>query len=293
MSDYRTSRAGPWHDLTDNIVGGEIQFGNTVTFLSEVDLTEVEAIRKRAARTMRPTYTAFVAKAVALALREYPYANRRLYRRSWLPWGRHRIQEFGDCDLAVACERNLPGVHVATFIDIMRSADRLTLTEITEWLRNLASSDEHNNAQWRTYKWIVTNLPAWLAALIVRLPVFSPSMWAKYRGGSVIISSPAKYGIDTIVGAWTAPLGISFGYAKMRAVVREKEVVPRKTFALTLNFDRRVMAGAQAARFFKRIVELLESAASSLTEQTPAAPDAVQGNRIESRLNRCLQAVGD
>jgi pyruvate/2-oxoglutarate dehydrogenase complex dihydrolipoamide acyltransferase (E2) component len=38
------------------------------------------------------------------------------------------------------------------------------------------------------------------------------------------------------------------------------EIVP--SFYLTMNFDRRVMAGGPAARLFNRIVELLENPAA-------------------------------
>ena len=42
------------------------------------------------------------------------------------------------------------------------------------------------------------------------------------------------------------------------------QVVAHPTFVLTLNFDRRLMAGAQAARFFKRIIDLLEQAGTAM-----------------------------
>jgi hypothetical protein len=48
---------------------------NTVWFVSEVDLTEVERRRAQAAGMRKPSYAAFVVKAVALALREFPYAR--------------------------------------------------------------------------------------------------------------------------------------------------------------------------------------------------------------------------
>jgi hypothetical protein len=59
--------------------------GNTVTFLSEVDLSEVERVRQLAGDD-RPSYTAFVAKALALSLQEFPYANRRVAGRLWVPF---------------------------------------------------------------------------------------------------------------------------------------------------------------------------------------------------------------
>src|SRR5262245_37083563 len=111
------------------IVEYEFRPGNTVTFLHEVDLTEVEAVRRQAGER-RPSYTAFVAKAVALALREFPYANRRLCRRWWLPFVT-RPQQFHGCDVAVACERDEPGTAVATFADVLRGVDQLSLEDVT------------------------------------------------------------------------------------------------------------------------------------------------------------------
>ena len=71
---------------------------------------------------------------------------------------------------------------------------------------------------------------------------------------------PAKYGVDVIAGSWPHPLGVSFGLVKPRPVAHQGMVVVRPTFSLSLNFDRAVMAGSQAAQFFRRIVEVLEHA---------------------------------
>ncbi|HZT81838.1 MAG TPA: 2-oxo acid dehydrogenase subunit E2 [Gemmataceae bacterium] len=251
-------------DANRSIVEYEIRPGNTVTFLHEVDLTEVEAIRDRAAKAGRkkPSYTAFVVKAVALALRDFPYANRRLWSRRWLPLIATRLQQFHRIDVAVACERD--AAEVSTFADIIRDADRQSLDALTEWLHNLATCDATTNKQWREFSTGIRKLPHWLSKLIIRLPYLSPKMWIKWRGGAVLISSPAKYGVDVVSATWSWPLGISFGVVKPRPVVRNGEVVAAPTFILTLNFDRRVMAGAQAARFFKRMLDVLDHAETEM-----------------------------
>jgi pyruvate/2-oxoglutarate dehydrogenase complex dihydrolipoamide acyltransferase (E2) component len=262
-------------EATRQIVEFEIRPGNTVTFLSDVDLTEVEHVRAEAAGAglRKPSYTAFVAKAIALALRDFPYANRRLCRRAWLPFLSPRLQQFHHCDVAVACERDIPGVEVATFADILRDADRLSLTAMTEWLHDLATSDVNSNEQWRTYSTLINRLPNWLSTLLIRLPYFAPNLWVKYRGASVLISSPARYGVDVMVATWSWPLGVSFGLVKQRPAVRDGQVVPCPMFTLTLNFDRRIMAGAQAAKFFKRFVEVLEHARTEMAAFTPGRED--------------------
>jgi hypothetical protein len=261
----------------------EIRPGNTVTFLAEVDLTSVERVREHDAAGRRPSYTAFVIKAVALALRDFPYMNRRVCRRPWPPFSGPRLQAFRRCDIAVAVERDIPGAESTAFIDVLRDADRLSLAEITDFLRGLATCDAATNTQWREFSTIISRLPSWLASLLIRLPCFVPGLWVKYRGGAVLISSPAKYGVDAVLGTWMHPIGVSFGLVKPRAVVRDGQVVARPTFQLSLNFDRRVMAGAQAARAFKRIVDRLEQAETDLAPSDPAPSDSLQhGPRLQA-----------
>jgi pyruvate/2-oxoglutarate dehydrogenase complex dihydrolipoamide acyltransferase (E2) component len=248
----------------------EVRPGPTVSFMSEVDLTEIERVRSGSAG-IRPSYTAFVAKAVALALREFPYANRRVWRPPSLLWLRPRLVTFQRCDVAIASERDIPGAESVAFFDVFRDVDSRSLGELTEALRALSTSDISTNEQWRSFSGLVTRTPQWLSTLLIRLPYFFPGFWIKYRGASVLISSPAKYGVDAVMAAQSFPLSLAFGLVKPRPIVRDGQVVAAKTFALTLNFDRRVMAGAQAARFFKHIVDLLEQADAGLAPDQPTA----------------------
>lgn len=276
-ASYEIEPRNKFFTANRTIVEYEIRPQHTVTFLSEVDLTEIEHARSGAGPD-RPSYTAFVAKAVALALREFPYANRRVCRPPWLLGLSVRLQRFHDCDVAVAIERELPGAEAVAFVDVIRDADNLSLQEITDRLRLLAASDETNNEQWRAFSGLIRRLPNWLSKFLIRSPYFAPSLWVKYRGGAVLISSPAKYGVDGVVTTWSWPLGISFGLVRERPVVKQGSVVACPTFSLTLNFDRRVMAGAQAARFFHRIVELLEQPEAATRE----AANAVESHRTMS-----------
>jgi hypothetical protein len=269
---YRFEGRNKFFHANRSIVEYEIRPAHTVTFVSEVDLTQIERVRLQAGES-RPSYTAFVAKAVAIALKEFPYANRRVTRRGPWPLARTCLQTFDRVDVTVAAERNMPGIEYCAFADVIRDCDRRSLDEINAWLRNLAACSVEDNRQWREFSTLIQRLPRWLSTLLIRMPCFVPRMWEKYRGGAVLISSPAKYGVDEVTATWTWPLGISFGYVKSRPVACNGRVEIRPTFRLTLNFDRRVMAGAQAARFFARLVELLESgliaSASASNESSP------------------------
>lgn len=258
---YTTKRPHRFFNVTNLIVGKEVKPGYTVTFVNEIDLSKIEEIRKEWQIGKKPTYTAFIAKALAIALQEHPYANRRLYK---LPLLGTRLQTFNDVRIAVACERDIPGVEVAAFMDILANAEEKSLSEITTWLFDLANCDLVSNRQWRDFHNLIIRFPSWLAARLISLPLHSPQLWWKWRGGAAVISSPGKYGVDTMIGTWPSPIGISFGFAKNRPIVRNNELSIGKTMFLTLNFDRRVMAGAQAAKFFRRLCDILEAPAAGM-----------------------------
>lgn len=274
-----------------SIADYEIRPKNTATFLNSVDLTSVEAVRAEATAAGRPkpSYTACVVKAVAIALREFPYANRRLWGWWWVPTFETRMQRFDRRDITVAVERNLPGVEVAVFSDVVRDADEHSLEAITERLAALSNADTETNEQWRQFSTLLTRYPHWFSTLLIRLPVFFPKLWVKYRGCAAMVSSPARYGVDAIAATWTSPLGFSFGVVEPRPIVKNGKVDSCPTFTLTLNFDRRVMAGAQAARFFHRVVELLESAGPELRDGAVPAPAERPAYAIEP-FNRYVSA---
>lgn len=238
----------------------DIQAHVSVSFTATVDLGAVEALRAQAAQAgqRKPSYTAFVIKAVALALREYPYANRKVFRAPWRPGGPW-LHSFRRADIAVAAERDIPGREYVAFADVLREADGKSLEEINAWLGALARSDEESNRQWREFSTLIRRVPWRLAALLLRLPNWMPSWWERYRGAAVLVSSPAKYGVGGVTASWAWPLGVSFGFVQPKAVVRNGEIVARPCFEFLVNFDRRVMAGAAAAKFFKRVCELLEA----------------------------------
>jgi hypothetical protein len=62
--------------LNQSLVESEIDFGRTAHFTAGIDLTEIERVRDACGASSRPTYTAFVAKAVAIALGEWPSPSR-------------------------------------------------------------------------------------------------------------------------------------------------------------------------------------------------------------------------
>ena len=233
--------------------------GVMVTFSSLVDLSKIEQMRAGYGKTEKISYTTFVAKSLALTLKEFPYANCKVFEYPW--WfflGKRRLVSFKSFDIAVANEKDTPGLEFSAFVDIMRNVDSLSFVEIKQWLQDLASSTEETNKQLKSFNFLINRLPSLIATFIVWIPSRIPSFWVKYRGAVALISSPGKYGPDQIAATWAWPLGISFGKVKKRSIVKDNQSQIVTSFHITMNFDRRVMAGAPAARFFARLVQRLE-----------------------------------
>lgn len=248
-----------FHNMVCGIVHNEISPGRTVTFMHEVDVSAIDAHRRSTETKVgrRPSYTSYVVSAVARALREFPYANRRVIFRRF--WGRgYRLQEFHQVDAAIAVERDVPDAPMVAYMDVIRDADRKEVDLLTQELRKLSSATEETSPQWGSFAWIARHLPIFLARWVVLLPTRLPTLWIKYRGGAFLVTSPAKYGVDIVATSWPWPLGVSFGLVRDRCVVLDGKPAVRRTFILTVNWDRRVMAGAQAARFVARVVDILQ-----------------------------------
>lgn len=251
---YNLENPNPFLRASHGIVGYEIRPQFSVRFLTLVDLTKASELRIR----RKVSYTALLAKAVSIALTEAPFANSRLYRSIWPPF-RLKHQFFKEADVTIAAEKQLKGIHQAVFIDTVRSPANRELEEISAEIRALQSATEENNVQWKNYYWIVRRLPAFLARWVILLPHNIPSLWHRYRGAAAFISSPGKYGVDAILTTWTAPLGFSYGFIKERPVVKDGKLAIALTTYLTMDFDRRIMGGAEGARLCRRVIELLEN----------------------------------
>lgn len=235
---------------------------NKVAMISEVDMSGCVRLRKSIGEKLgvKPSYTSFVARAVSLALKEHPYANRLPLEWPFF----ERIVQLLDIDITVAVERDQPGVEQGVFAATIRHADRLDLATLTRELQAIADGTGDSAQRWNVLRKLIDTLPVWLARRVLRLPLNFPSLWVQHRGGAAMISSPAKYGVDQLVGAWPWPLGFSFGLVKERPLAVDGAVVVRPTMAFIMSFDRRLMGGAPAARFFKAICDKLETAEQAL-----------------------------
>jgi pyruvate dehydrogenase E2 component (dihydrolipoamide acetyltransferase) len=195
-----------------------------VTQFDEVDITELEAFRKAQVEALRKqgvrlTVLAFLVKAVAGALREFPTFNASL-----APGG----------DALVLKKYFHVGVAVDTpdglVVPVIRDCDRKSVSDIA---RELASLSE-----------------------AARERKLKP---ADMQGGCFSISSLGGIGGTAFTPIINAPEVAILGVSKstMRPVFVDGTFVPRLMLPLSLSYDHRVIDGATGARFITHLNGLL------------------------------------
>jgi pyruvate dehydrogenase E2 component (dihydrolipoamide acetyltransferase) len=186
------------------------------------DVTDLEAFRKQQSeKGVKLTVTAFALKAAAVALRQFPQFNASLD----LAGGQLIVKRYYHLGVAVDTERGL-------LVPVLRDVDKKSVAELAQELTDVAE-----RARARKLKpddmsggtFTITNLGG------IGGTAFTP-----------IVNHPE-----------VAILGLSRG--RLEPVVRNGQVVPRLMLPLSLSYDHRVIDGADAARFTRRVAEMLEN----------------------------------
>ncbi|MCW3040815.1 MAG: catalytic domain of component of various dehydrogenase complexe [Solirubrobacterales bacterium] len=189
----------------------------------DVDMEEAIALRTRlkalAGEEKPPSYNDLVIKASALALREFPRANGAYVD------GRFELYENINVGMAVAANDALI---VPTILD----ADKKSLGEIGRESRRLAGRVRNGE-------------------------VTPPEL----SGGTFTVSNLGMFGISEFISILNPPQAaiLSVGEMKRKPVEWEDEVTLRHVMKLRLSCDHRILYGADAAGFLRRIKDLLQN----------------------------------
>jgi pyruvate dehydrogenase E2 component (dihydrolipoamide acetyltransferase) len=187
------------------------------------DITELEAFRKQQSESKGPklTVTAFVLRASAMALHEFPNFNASID----LAGGRLILKRYYHIGVAVDTEGGL-------LVPVLRDVDKKHVRELAEELNAIAQRARDrklDSAELKGGTFTITNLGG------IGGTAFTP-----------IVNYPE-----------VAILGLS--RSRLEPVVRDGQIVPRLMLPLSLSYDHRVIDGAAAARFTRRLAELLEN----------------------------------
>lgn len=234
--------------------GGHCMYG-----LLEVDVTVArQFIEAHEARTSeRLSFTAFIASCLARAVDEDK--SIQAYRK-----GRKQLVVFEDVDVGMMIERQV-GDTLAPIGHVIRRANQKTFLEIHQEIRAVQNGPAPQRNQMPSWLRLLLLLPAPLEKLLNALLRMArrrdPQKMYVATVGTVGVTAVGMFGNGS--GWGLAPAGYSLwlvvgGISRKPAIVEER-IEPREFLSLTVGFDHDVVDGAPAARFTRRLVELIES----------------------------------
>jgi pyruvate/2-oxoglutarate dehydrogenase complex dihydrolipoamide acyltransferase (E2) component len=227
--------------------------------LLEVDVTLVRRfIAEHEARAGENlSFTGYLTYCLARAVEEDKVVQ------SYLK-GRKQLVLFDDVDVGVMVEGKI-GEKRALMGHVIRAANRKTYLEIHEEIRAVQNTPVPANRGMPNWfrsamllPWPLSSLiKAAIGAVMRRDPTIPVAM-----GGTVGITSVGLFGGGH--SGWgltptTQSLSLVVGGIAWKPVVLEGQVEPREILSLTVAFNHDVIDGAPAARFTRRLVELIES----------------------------------
>jgi pyruvate/2-oxoglutarate dehydrogenase complex dihydrolipoamide acyltransferase (E2) component len=178
--------------------------------------------------------------------------------------GRKQLVIFDDVDVALMIEGKI-GEKRALMGHIIRCANRKTFEEIHKEIRTVQSEPVPPNRGMPNWfrsamllPWPLSRVAKALLGLVTRRdPAIRVSMT-----GTVAVTSVGMFGGGHCGWGLTPTgnsLGLVAGGTAWKPAVVEGRIEPREILSLTVVFDHDVVDGAPAARFTRRLVELIES----------------------------------
>ena len=247
--------------------------GHSMYGLLEVDVTVArQFIAEHKARTGETlSFTGYLTFCLARAVDEDKTVQAYLK-------GRKKLVLFDDVDVGLMVERKI-GEKRTLMGYVIRRANHKTYLEIHQEIRLVQSTpvpQSRGLASWfrsaMLLPWPLSKLFIALIGMAARLdPTISTSM-----AGTVGVTAVGMFGERH--SGWgvfpvTQVLGLLVGSIAWKPAVVEGRVEPREILNLTVVFDHDVVDGAPAARFVRRLVELIESGYGLDDEKTKAARD--------------------
>jgi pyruvate/2-oxoglutarate dehydrogenase complex dihydrolipoamide acyltransferase (E2) component len=223
--------------------------------LIEVDVTRARAVlRHHKARTGETlSFTAFLATCLAKAVDEHKAVQ--AFRQ-----GSKRLVLFEDVDVFTDVERDVDG-QKGIVPSIVRAANRKTFLEVHREIRAaqvLDASHVLKQVQPLSLPAVLFRLSLWAFG---RIAGRRPRLW-KTNMGTVELSAVGMFGTGA---GWGIPhsaataLCVTVGGIGETQVVVDGHTAVREYLSLTISVDHDIVDGAPAARFVRRLKELIES----------------------------------
>jgi pyruvate/2-oxoglutarate dehydrogenase complex dihydrolipoamide acyltransferase (E2) component len=144
---------------------------------------------------------------------------------------------------------------------IIRNANRRSVGDISDEIRSIQAKPGRSEQQ-STLVALAPRLPRFVRLFFFWVVKKNPH-WFKSFEGTVVVTSVGMFGKS---GGWgigflpTHTLGLTVGGIAQKPGVHEGRIEVREYLNLTLSFDHDIVDGAPAARFTRKLIELIETA---------------------------------
>ena len=172
--------------------------------------------------------------------------------RNW----RGQLVIFEDVDVVTLIETDTGAVALP---HIIRAADRRSFHDIHQEIREIQARPGES-AQTRGLAGLGQYAPGFARKLFYWGLRQNPQ-WMKRHAGTVVVTSVGMFGQGPGWGVGFLPmhtLGLTVGGIGERLALVDGQPSPREILCLTLSLDHDIVDGAPAARFAKRLRELIE-----------------------------------
>jgi len=222
--------------------------------LLELDVTRArQLIRDRQASAgEKLSFTAFIVASLARAID----ADKRLHAsRDW----RGRLVLFDEVDVVTLVESEVDAVAVP---HVIRAANRRALRDIHHEIRRIqaepAASPQRSGALLRLSRLT----PGFLRRLFFRALRRNPH-WLKRTAGTTLVTAVGMFGTGAAWAVGIVPLHtlcLTVGGITRKPGLADGRIEPRDYLSLTASIDHDIVDGAPAARFARRLRDLVEGA---------------------------------
>jgi pyruvate/2-oxoglutarate dehydrogenase complex dihydrolipoamide acyltransferase (E2) component len=240
------------HDVVDALEVGVRR--HMVHALLELDVTRARALVRatEASGGGKLSFTAFLVASLARAIAE----DRRLHAcRDW----RGRLVLFDDVDVVTLVESEVDAVAIP---HVVRAANRRTVRELHDEIRAIqarpGASAQRSGFLARASRYT----PGFVRRAFLRMLRRSPQA-LKRVAGTTVVTSVGMFGMGA---GWAVPivplhtLGLTVGAVTPRPAAVDGRIEVREILAVTASVDHDLVDGAPAARFARRLRELVETA---------------------------------
>jgi pyruvate/2-oxoglutarate dehydrogenase complex dihydrolipoamide acyltransferase (E2) component len=226
---------------------------NMIHSLVEVDISKArQNIRKIKKETNNYiSFTGYIIYCVSKAVDKnkimHAYRNKK-----------NQLILFNDVDVSTTIERKVDNNSEVVAM-ILRGANRKTVTEISEEIKNEKEKDVSKAEVFRSINLFLA-IPSIIRQLVFRLLDKSPKLMKK-RAGTIMVTSANMIGSGA---GWGIPIAthttnVTIGGIVDRLIEQNNQFEKRQHLCLTFSFDHDIIDGAPAARFIRNVKKIIES----------------------------------